>query len=155
MNYVLTSQKVLGVAHMALHRGRRVAQQVRERMLECTQHCAGQSGFLQWECLKGQVWGVFDEGRCLWLLILDRQSETTWYYRHRGDVEHFELHAPAQGGGMIRQKVESIGLVLHSYKCHSGSDFAAIEKKIGWWKLQKLLKGVRHYLPRRFTRRAA
>lgn len=155
MNYVLTSQRVPGVAHMAFHRGRRVAQQVRERLLECTQHCAGQSGFLQWDCRNGPVWGVFEEGRCLWLLVVDRHSETTFYYRLRGDVEHFELHAPSQSGGMVRQKVESIGLVLHSYSCHSGSDFAAIEKKLAWWKLQKLITGVRQYLPRRRARQAA
>jgi hypothetical protein len=134
---------------MALHRGRRVAQQVRERLLECTQHCGGQSGFLQWECLSGKVWGVFEEGRCLWLLIHDPRQETTFYYRHRGDVEHFELHAPGQDGGTVRQKVESIGLVLHAYRCDTGSDFAAIEKKIAWWNLQRWVRGVRRYLPSR------
>lgn len=143
MNYVLPLQRTREVKTMALRRGRLVADEVAQQVRLCTRQTLGQSGFLSWTTTEGKSWGVFENGRCQWLLHVDSQRERVCYYRLRGDLEHIELHEPGHDGGTICQKVEQVGQLIHSYEVLRDSQINQIENKVRWWQMQRWIKGVK------------
>lgn len=155
VNYVLPLQRTREVKTMVLRRGRNVADEVLLQVSECTRQSLGQSGFLCWSTTNGKAWGVFENGRCNWLLHIDSERERVCYYRLRGDLEHMELHEPGHDGTNLCQKVEQIGTLVHSYECQNGSQISQIERKVRWWQMQRWLKEVRGSLPWLRTRKAA
>lgn len=143
MNYVLPLQRTREVKTMVLRRGRIVADEVLLQVRECTRQSLDQSGFLTWSTTQGKAWGVFEKGRCTWLLHVDSERERVCYYRLRGDLEHIELHEPGHDGATLCQKVEQIGTLIHSYQCLNESQIPQIERKVRWWQMQRWLKEVR------------
>lgn len=155
MNYVLPLQRTREVKTMVLRRGRIVADEVLLQVRECTRQSLGQSGFLSWSTTQGKAWGVFEDGRCIWLLHVDGERERVCYYRLRGDLEHLELHEPGHDGASLCQKVEQIGTLIHSYQCVNESQIPQIERKVRWWQMQRWLKEVRGTISRLRGRKAA
>ncbi len=149
MNYVLPKQSSHRVKALVQKRARQVAAEVATIVRSCERQSLGQSGFLNWTSVDGKVWGVFENERCQWLLVVDSQKERVYYYRARRDVEVFELHEPGHGGSQVCQKVEQIGLLIHSYECLTDASLNQIENKVRWWKLQRwvtsLKSQVRHH----------
>lgn len=143
MNYVLPFQNSREVATLVQRRARNVVDQVLQQVDMCQRQSLEQSGFLTWNSLEGTVWGVFENGRCDWLLVIEAQNERVVYYRHRGDLEHFELHEPGHGGASVAQKVEQIGLLIHSYDCQTSCHLKHVERKIRWWNLQRWVNEVK------------
>lgn len=143
MNYVLPLQRTREVKSMVLRRGRNVADEVLQQVRECLRQSLGQSGFLSWSTTQGKAWGVFENGRCTWLLHVDGDRERVCYYRLRGDLEHLELHEPGHDGSTLCQKVEQVGTLIHSYECLSGSHIPQVERKVRWWQVQRWLHEVR------------
>ncbi|MBT9587889.1 hypothetical protein IV102_31430 [bacterium] len=137
MNYVLPFQRSREVKCLVQKRARQVVDEVLQQVEVCTRQGQGQDGFLTWTSVQGQAWAVFEEGRCLWLLHIDGDNERVCYYRHRGDLEHFELHEPGHAGGSVCQKVEQLGTLIHSYQCINAAQLPQIELKIRWWQAQR------------------
>lgn len=155
MNYVLPFQQTREVKTMVLSRARNVAEEVLQQVRECTRQSLGQNGSLTWTTTEGKAWGIFENGRCLWLLHVDSERERVCYYRLRGDLEVMELHEPGQDGTSLCQKVEQIGTLVHSYNCSNGTHIAQIERKVRWWQMQRWIKEVKGNLPWLRNRKAA
>lgn len=149
MNYILPDQSNTEVKGLAVRRGRLLADEVSQAVRRCEQQTLGQSGFLTWTSLEGRIWGVFEEGRCSWLLVVDGQKDRVFYYRQRGDEESFELHEPGYGGETVCQRVEQIGLVIHSYQCETGCRLGEIQRKLRWWQLQNWMRELKNQVKER------
>jgi hypothetical protein len=143
VNYVLPFQRSREVKTLVQRRARQVVDGVLQQVEMCVKQSLGQTGFLTWTSTQGQAWGVFEGGRCLWLLHIDSEQERVCYYRHRGDLEHFELHEPGHAGSSICQKVEQIGTLIHSYQCTNGSQLPQIDLKIRWWQAQRWFREIK------------
>lgn len=149
MNYVLPFQSSPEVASLVHRRARRVVDEVLCMLEECQKQSLDLSGYLSWTAIQGKVWGVFENGRCSWLLVIHAKTERVIYYRNRGDLEHFELHEPGHSGNTVVQKVEQIGLLIHSYDCQTRSCLKQLERKLRWWNLQRWLHAVREQVSSR------
>ena len=143
MNYVLPFQRSREVATLVHKRARQVVDQVLAAVEKSSRQSLDQSGFLRWTTTEGTVRGLFVEGRCEWLLLVEAEQERVVYYRNRGDCEHFEIHEPAHAGASIVQKVEQIGLVIHSYNCETSCQLKQVDRKIRWWEIQRWLNEMK------------
>ena len=148
MNYVLPFQRSREVKTLVQRRAGQVVDEVLRQMEVCTRQSLGQSGFLTWKSLQGRSWAVFEGGRCLWLLHIDSENERVCYYRNRGDLEHFELHEPGHAGSSVCQKVERLGLLIHSYDCIHGAQLAHIDRKIRWWQAKRWFRDIKTQVSR-------
>lgn len=137
MNYVLPFQNNREVKCLIQQRGRLVAEAVLQQVRFSQQQTLGQSGFLSWTSVRGKTWGVFESGRCLWLLHVEEETQRVLYYRNRGDLEHLELHEQGHAGNDVCQKVELIGTLIHSYECKNGLQRQPLERKLHWWRAQR------------------
>ncbi|MBS2038710.1 hypothetical protein JST97_27260 [bacterium] len=155
MNYVLPLQKTREVKSLVLRRGRRVADEVLQQVRRCSRQSLEQSGFLSWTSTEGKTWGVFQNGRCHWLLHVDSEQERVCYYRLRGDLEVMELHEPGHAGTQVCEKVEQIGTLVHSYECLTDAQIHQIERKVRWWQLQRWLNEARTTWQRLLGRKKA
>lgn len=141
MNYVMPLPKSPEVASLVAHRARMVVGEVMEQVQLCAEQVQGQDGFLAWSSLQGQVRGHFQKGRCLWLLVVEQESERVFYYRHRGDHEVFESCVPGHCGQPVWQKTEQLGKVTTSYSCDTGDAgqtaiTEVVASKLRWFNLQ-------------------
>lgn len=143
MNYVLPFQGNGEVKSLVCRRSRLVIDEVKRQVAICTRQSLGQSGFLSWSTTEGKSWGVFENGRCIWLLYIEGANERVCYYRYRGDLEQFELHEPGHAGNSVCQKVEQLGQLVHSYKCINGTQLGQLELKIRWFKAQRWFREIK------------
>ena len=155
VNYVLPLQKTREVKSLVLRRGRRVAEEVLGQVRQSSRQSLDQSGFLSWTSTEGKTWGVFENGRCHWLLHVDSERERVCYYRLRGDLEVMELHEPGHAGSSVCEKVEQIGTLVHSYECLTEIQISNIERKVRWWQVQRWLSEARNTWQRLLGRKAA
>jgi hypothetical protein len=143
MNFILGRQKNPTLASLVHSRARQVMSEVRHWVELSQRSYHGQTGYFQWQAVNGQAWGVFEEGRCQWLLVIEDPHEKVLYYRQRRDLDHYQIHETGHGGTLICQTVEQLGQVTKDYRCETSCNRQALDRKLRWFNLQRWLHSVR------------